>query len=35
LATYRVDLKTGRLTPVHTQVVGKSLTWVMAVRFGE
>jgi 6-phosphogluconolactonase len=34
LAVYRVDLDTGRLTRLHTYEVGKSLTWVMAVKIG-
>ncbi len=32
LAVFRVDLKTGSLSRAHTYPVGKSLTWVMAVR---
>ncbi len=32
LAVYRVDLDSGRLTRLHTQDVGKSLTWVLAVK---
>jgi 6-phosphogluconolactonase len=35
LAVYRVDLDTGRLTRLHTYEVGKSLTWVLAVRMGQ
>jgi 6-phosphogluconolactonase len=31
LAVYRVDPDTGKLTRLHTQDVGKSLTWVLAV----
>jgi 6-phosphogluconolactonase len=34
LAVYGVDLDSGRLTRLHTYDVGKSLTWVMAVKFG-
>jgi 6-phosphogluconolactonase len=32
LAVYRVDGETGQLTRAHTYPVGKSLTWVMAVK---
>jgi 6-phosphogluconolactonase len=32
LAVYGVDLETGRLTHRHTYDVGKSLTWVLAVK---
>lgn len=32
LAVYRVDVETGALTRIHTYDVGKSLTWVMAVK---
>jgi 6-phosphogluconolactonase len=35
LAVYRVDSETGQLTRAHTYPVGKSLTWVMAVKLGE
>jgi 6-phosphogluconolactonase len=35
LAIYRVDLKSGQLTRIHTQDVGKSLTWVMAIDLGK
>jgi 6-phosphogluconolactonase len=35
LAMYDVNGKTGKLMPLHTYDVGKSLTWVMAVRIGE
>jgi 6-phosphogluconolactonase len=35
LAVYRVDPETGRLTRLHTYDVGKSLSWVLAVRTGE
>ncbi len=34
LAVFRVDVGTGALTRVHTYDVGRSLTWVMAVKFG-
>lgn len=34
LAVYRVDLESGSLTRLYTQEVGKSLTWVMAVKLG-
>lgn len=33
LAVYRIDEKTGGLTRLHTVEVGKSVPWVMAVRF--
>jgi 6-phosphogluconolactonase len=33
LAVFRVDLDTGKLSRIHTVDVGKSLTWVMAVKF--
>jgi 6-phosphogluconolactonase len=33
LAVFRVDPDTGKLTRVHTYPVGKSLSWVMAVKF--
>jgi len=32
LAVYRIDLASGALTRIHTVDVGKSLTWVMAVK---
>jgi 6-phosphogluconolactonase len=32
LAVYRIDAQTGKLTPAHTVDVGKSLTWVLAVK---
>jgi 6-phosphogluconolactonase len=32
LAVYRIDGNSGKLTPVHTVDVGKSLSWVMAVK---
>jgi 6-phosphogluconolactonase len=32
LAMFRVDAGTGKLTRLHTYAVGKSLTWVMAVK---
>lgn len=35
LAVYQVDAESGKLTRIHTYDVGKSLTWVMAVKFGE
>jgi 6-phosphogluconolactonase len=35
LAVFRIDTDTGKLTRIHTQDVGKSLTWVMAVKFGD
>jgi 6-phosphogluconolactonase len=35
LAVYHVDPATGKLTLLHTYDVGKSLTWVMAVKLGE
>ncbi len=35
LAVYRVDLDTGKLTPIHTYDVGKSLPWVLAVKLGD
>lgn len=34
LAVFRVDLESGKLDRVHTVDVGKSLTWVMAVKIG-
>ena len=34
LAVYRVDLDTGRLNRLHTVEVGKSLSWVLAVKPG-
>jgi 6-phosphogluconolactonase len=34
LAVYRIDSETGRLTRSHTYDVGRSLTWVLAVKFG-
>jgi 6-phosphogluconolactonase len=34
LAVFRVDPDTGKLTRLHTQDVGKSLTWVLAVKLG-
>jgi 6-phosphogluconolactonase (cycloisomerase 2 family) len=33
LAVFQVDERTGKLTRLHTYDVGKSLTWVMAVKF--
>jgi 6-phosphogluconolactonase len=35
LAVYRIAPETGRLTRLHTYDMGKSLTWVLAVRLGE
>jgi 6-phosphogluconolactonase len=35
LAVYKIDADTGKLTRLHTEDVGKSLTWVMAVKLGE
>ena len=35
LAVFQVDAETGKLTRQHTYDVGKSLTWVMAVKFAE
>jgi len=35
LAVFRVDGDSGKLTRLYTQDVGKSLTWVMAVKYGE
>lgn len=35
LAVFKVDTETGKLTRIHTLDVGKSLTWVMAVKFGD
>jgi 6-phosphogluconolactonase len=35
LAVYQVDLDTGKLTRLYTLDVGKSLTWVLAVKCGE
>jgi 6-phosphogluconolactonase len=35
LAVYQVDSETGKLTRLHTYEVGKSLTWVLAVKVGE
>lgn len=35
LIVYRVDLDSGKLTPINTYDVGKSLTWVLAVKVGE
>ena len=34
LAVFRVDAESGALTRIHTYDVGKSLTWVMAVKMG-
>jgi len=34
LAVYQVDLATGKLTRLHTYDVGKSLSWVQAVKVG-
>jgi 6-phosphogluconolactonase len=34
LAVFRVDPETGRLARLHTYEVGKSLTWVLAVKTG-
>lgn len=35
LAVYQCDPDTGKLTRIHTYDVGKSLTWVKAVKFGK
>jgi 6-phosphogluconolactonase len=35
LAVFQIDRDSGKLTRVHTYPVGKSLTWVLAVKFGE
>jgi 6-phosphogluconolactonase len=35
LAVYQVDAETGKLTRLHTYEVGKSVTWVLAVKVGE
>jgi 6-phosphogluconolactonase len=35
LAVYKIDADAGKLTRLHTDEVGKSLTWVMAVKFGD
>src|SRR5262249_9316151 len=35
LAVFRCERDSGKLTRVHTYPVGKSLTWVLAVEFGE
>ena len=35
LIVYRVDLDSGKLTPLQTYEVGKSLTWVQTVKVGE
>ena len=35
LAVYQVDPGTGKLTRLYTHDVGKSLTWVLAVKLGE
>jgi 6-phosphogluconolactonase len=35
LAVYRINADKGELQRLHTEDVGKSLTWVMAVRLGE
>jgi 6-phosphogluconolactonase len=35
LAVYQVDVDTGKLSPLHTYDVGKSLTWVRAVKLGK
>jgi 6-phosphogluconolactonase len=35
LAVFRVDAESGKLTRAHTYAIGKSLTWVMAVKVGE
>ncbi|MBY0522928.1 MAG: lactonase family protein [Gemmataceae bacterium] len=35
LAVFQVDPDSGKLTRVHTYDVGKSLAWVLAVKFGE
>jgi 6-phosphogluconolactonase len=32
LAVYRIDANSGKLSPAHTVDVGKSLTWVLAVK---
>ena len=34
LAVFQIDLSNGKLTRIHTYEVGKSLTWVLAVKFG-
>src|SRR6185369_13900571 len=33
LAVFNVDLESGKLTRLHTLEVGKSLTWVLALKF--
>lgn len=33
LASYRVEAKTGKLTPFHAYEVGKSLSWILIVKF--
>jgi 6-phosphogluconolactonase len=35
LALFRIDLKSGALTRIHTYDVGQSLTWVLAVKPGK
>ena len=35
LAVYQIDVETGKLTPLQTYDVGKSLGWVLAVKVGE
>ena len=35
LAVFAADPATGKLSPLHTYRVGKSLSWVLAVRLGE
>ena len=35
LVVYGVDPENGKLSPLHTYEVGKSLTWVLAVKLGE
>lgn len=34
LAVFRVNIETGQLTRLHTYPLGKSLTWVLAAKFG-
>jgi 6-phosphogluconolactonase len=34
LAVYGIDSETGRLRPLHTYDVGRSLTWVLSVKLG-
>jgi 6-phosphogluconolactonase len=35
LAVYQIDPAAGKLTPLHSYDVGKSLSWVRAVKFGD